>query len=110
MSERTTSPALCKMNTSTTTAPCTIEELDLIVKRINARVITAQHKHVEETIDQLERRLKDIRWSLEYAKRDGKECEIECNLKNIINAATTGLATAPKTVGELDVFLAVSGR
>jgi hypothetical protein len=94
------------MNTTITTP----EELDAFVKQINSRTIAAQHKHVEETIETLERRMRDLRSSLEYAKSRGKECEVECNLSNIITAATTALARCPKTIDSFEAYLAINGR
>jgi hypothetical protein len=94
------------MNTTITTP----EELDAFVKQINDRVITAQHKHVEEALETLERRMRDLRSSLEYAKSRGKECEVECNLSNIISAATTALARSPKTIDTFEAYLALTGR
>jgi hypothetical protein len=94
------------MNTTITTP----EELDAFVKQINDRVIAAQHKHVEETLETLERRMRDLRSSLEYAKQDNRECEVECNLSNIISAATTALARSPKTINSFEAYLAMSGR
>lgn len=94
------------MNTTITTP----EELDAFVKQINDRVIAAQHKHVEETLETLERRINDLRSSLKYAKQDNKECEVECNLSNIITAATTALARTPKTIDSFDAYLAITGR
>jgi hypothetical protein len=94
------------MNTTINTP----EELETFVKQINTRVIAAQHKHVEETLDALERRIRDLRWSLEYAKQDNKECEVECNLANIISTATTALARSPKTIDSFEAYLAITGR
>ena len=94
------------MNTTITTP----EELDAFVKQINDRVIAAQHKHVEETLETLERRINDLRSSLKYAKQDNKECEVECNLSNIITAATTALARTPKTIDSFDAYRAITGR
>jgi hypothetical protein len=94
------------MNTTITTP----EELDAFVKQINERVIDAQHKHVEETLETLERRINDLRSSLKYAKQDSKECEVECNLGNIISAATTALARSPKTINAFEAYLAITGR
>ena len=94
------------MNTTITTP----EELDAFVKQINERTIAAQHKHVEETLETLERRINDLRTSLEYAKQDNKACEVECNLSNIITAATTALARSPKTINSFEAYLAITGR
>lgn len=94
------------MNTTINTP----EELDAFVKQINERVIAVQHKHVEETLETLERRISDLRASLKYAKEDNKECEVECNLGNIISAATTALARSPKTINSFEAYLAITGR
>jgi hypothetical protein len=94
------------MNTTINTP----EELDAFVSQLNSRTIAAQHKHVEETIETLERRMSDLRSSLKYAKQDSKECEVECNLGNIISAATTALARSPKTIDSFDAYLAINGR
>ena len=92
------------------TAINTPEELDAFVKQINDRVIADQHKHVEETLETLERRMRDLRSSIEYAKSRGKECEVECNLSNIISAATTALARCPKAIDSFDAYRAITGR
>ena len=54
--------------------------------------------------------MRDLRSSLEYAKSRGKECEVECNLSNIISAATTALARSPKTIDSFDAYRAITGR
>ena len=82
-------------------------ELEAVVKKVNDSIIAAQHKHVEEAIERLERRLNDLRSSLSYAKQDGRLCEVECNLGNIITSATTALARSPKTVNSFDLYVAV---
>lgn len=94
------------MNTTITTPV----ELDAFVKQINDRVIAAQHYHVEETLETLERRIRDLRSSLEYAKQDNKVCEVECNLSNIITAATMALARSPKTIDTFDAYRAITGH
>lgn len=88
----------------------TPDELNKFVEQINDRIIATQHKHVEETLETLERRMSDLRASLKYAKEENKACEVECNLSNIISAATTALARCPKALDSFEAYRASTGR